>query len=96
MESIYFQGKFPGPKKVRVREKGQFTIPSDFRKRIGIKADTVLDVYQIGKAIIVTPADLLVKELAKQVQQEVQKNNYTLTDLLADLREGSHDYFEED
>lgn len=41
------------PKKIRVRDKGQFTIPSDFRKRVGIKAD-------------------------------------------ADLREGSHDYFEED
>lgn len=89
-------GKFPPPKKVRVREKGQFTIPAEFRKSISINEDDILNVYQVGKAIIVTPANLMVKDLARQVEQKMQEDDYSLAELLSELREGKHEYSEED
>jgi bifunctional DNA-binding transcriptional regulator/antitoxin component of YhaV-PrlF toxin-antitoxin module len=46
------------PKKVRLRGKGQFTIPFEYREKAGIGEDTVLDVYQIGKVIIISPDNL--------------------------------------
>lgn len=88
--------RVPSPRKVRVREKGQFTIPVEFRNRIGIGDDTVMEVYQVGKAIIVTPAELSVRELARQVEEEMEKTQYSLKDLLFELREGTHAYREED
>ena len=96
MQGYRLRGKFPPPKKVRVREKGQFTIPAEFRKKININEDDILDVYQVGKAIIATPFNLMVKELAKQVEQEMPKGDYSLAELLSELREGTHEYSEED
>ncbi len=95
-EEFNLKDKFPPPKKVRVREKGQFTIPADIRNKMNIKKDDFLEVYQVGKAIIATPVDLVVKELARQVEREMQKNDYNLKDLLIELREGQHDYRQED
>ncbi len=95
-ESPRFTGRFPPPRKVRVREKGQFTIPAEFRSRMGIKDDTVLNVYQVGKAIIATPAAPSVRELAEQVEYDLKSNKLRLEDLLNELREGSHDYEEDD
>lgn len=84
------------PKKVRVRGKGQFTIPSEYRERIGIKEDTVLDVYQLGKVIIATPEKLAIKELALSVREGMNEYKLSLEDLLADLREGKHEYIKEE
>jgi hypothetical protein len=55
-----------------------------------------MEVYQVGKAIIVTPAELSVRELARQVEEEMEKTQYSLKDLLFELREGTHAYREED
>ena len=83
---------FPGIKKARVWGKGQFTIPADIRKRLGIEEDTILEVFQIGRAMIATPERLTVKALAEAVQKDMSKNNIDLKQLLEELREGSHDY----
>jgi len=80
------------PKKVRVWGKGQMTIPVEIRKRLGIKEDSYLEVFQIGKAIIATPEGLVVKELVNNFQKEMLKNNVDLEKLLQELREGEHVY----
>lgn len=80
------------PKKVRVWGKGQFTIPAELRERMGIKEDTVLEVYQAGNAIIATPENITVKGLAESVEREISEKGFELEDLLAELREGNHEY----
>lgn len=85
-------GSFSGPKKVKVRKKGQLTIPQSFREEAGIAENTVLEMYRAGRAIIATPSNLITRELARQVEKEMKDNNYGLKDLLAELREGSHRY----
>lgn len=84
------------PKKVRVRDKGQFTIPFEYRKKFDIEEDTVMDVYQMGKVIIVTPEKLAVRELAKAVEAGMAEQGVNLEELLAELREGSHEYKKEE
>ena len=79
-------------KKVRVWVKGQFTIPADMRVRLGIVENTILEVFQVGKAIVVTPEKLIVKELAGAVSNELVQKEIDLKELLSELREGSHDY----
>jgi len=79
-------------KKVRVWGKGQFTIPAEFRKRLEIKEDTVLEVYQAGNAIIATPVNITVKELAEAIRGEMAEKELELEDLLAELRAGNHEY----
>lgn len=86
------QYEYPRVRKVRVWGKGQLTIPAEIRKRLGIKENTYLEVFQIGRAIIATPERLLVKELAGSVQKEMCKSGIDLEGLLQELREGNHEY----
>ncbi|TEB07902.1 hypothetical protein Psch_01457 [Pelotomaculum schinkii] len=81
-----------GIRKVRVWGKGQFTIPAEIREHLGISEDTILEVFQIGKAIVATPENIKVKELAGSVQKDMEKNQIDIDALLAELREGSHSY----
>lgn len=79
-------------RKVRVWGKGQFTIPAEIRERLDIKEDSYLEVFQIGRAIVLTPERLVVKELADSFHKEMNKNGIDLEQLLKELREGSHEY----
>ncbi|AEG15995.1 transcriptional regulator, AbrB family [Desulfofundulus kuznetsovii DSM 6115] len=91
-ERIVTKRSYPVVKKVRVWGKGQFTIPSEMRERLGINENTILEVFQAGKAIVATPEKITVKELAASVRKEMARNDIDLEKLLAELREGSHEY----
>lgn len=86
------QRRRPAVRKVRVWGKGQFTIPSDMRQRLGIGEDTILEVFQAGRAIVATPERLKVAELAASVRREMAESGIDLEQLLAELREGRHGY----
>ncbi len=79
-------------KKVRVWGKGQLTIPSVMRKKLGIKESTILDIYHIGNALVLTPERLLVKELATEFSAALPEKKVNLDELLSELRESSHEY----
>ena len=79
-------------KKVRVWGKGQLTIPADIREKMGIDKNTILDVYQIGGALVITPEKLLVTELATAFSSATAAKELDLANLLTELRESSHDY----
>lgn len=79
-------------RKVRMRERGQFTVPADIRERLGFKEDSILQVLSIGRAMVVIPEETMVNELARQVEYAVKKENLNLEELLSSLREGSHEY----
>ncbi len=81
-------GRGSGIKKVRVWGKGQFTIPSELRDQLGIEEDTILEVFPVGKALMVTPETLTVKELASAVRKEMRRSNIQPEQLMAELREG--------
>jgi bifunctional DNA-binding transcriptional regulator/antitoxin component of YhaV-PrlF toxin-antitoxin module len=68
------------------------SIPVDIRERLRIGEDTLLEVFQVGKAIVATPVRLTVKELTVSVQKEMAKNKIDLEQLLAELREARHEY----
>ncbi|WP_084062022.1 AbrB/MazE/SpoVT family DNA-binding domain-containing protein [Desulfofundulus thermosubterraneus] len=74
---------------MRVWGKGQFTIPAEIRERLGIKEDTILEVFKAGRAIVATPEKMLVKELAASVRKEMEKSGVDLKQILAELREDS-------
>jgi AbrB family looped-hinge helix DNA binding protein len=82
-------------KKVRLRGKGQFTIPSEIRDRLGIEEDTILEVFPVGNAFIATPKKLTVKELAAAVRKDMNRNHIDIHELLSELREGVHEYEED-
>jgi AbrB family looped-hinge helix DNA binding protein len=57
---------------VRVKHKGQVTIPSDLRERLGIQEGALLEVEERGGAIVLRPAPPLTA--GKVVGEDAHRN----------------------
>jgi AbrB family looped-hinge helix DNA binding protein len=79
-------------KKVRVWDKGQFTIPAIFRENLDINQGDILNVTQVGHAIVAIPDKLKTGEMASAVQEGLRREGIDLKQLMAELREGQHEY----
>lgn len=64
----------------------------EIRKQLGIQGDTILEVFQVGKAFVATPEKLEVNALASSVREEMTSKDLSVEQLLAELREGRHEY----
>jgi AbrB family looped-hinge helix DNA binding protein len=57
---------------VRPLAKGQITIPAEFRKRLGIKADTLLSVSLVGGKLEIVPVKLEEETLRLYSDEEIR------------------------
>ena len=71
---------------VRVRSRGQLTIPQDLREALNLGEDTGLSVFRVGKVLLMTPKRLQRALLASEVDREMKREGLTLEDLLRDLK----------
>jgi AbrB family looped-hinge helix DNA binding protein len=74
------------PKLVRVRSRGQLTIPQDMREALSLDENTGLNIFRVGKVLILSPKRLQRASLAKEVEREMKRQGLTLKDLISDLR----------
>jgi len=74
------------PKLVRVRSRGQLTIPQDMRDALSLDESAGLNIFRVGKVLILSPKRLQRASLAKDVEREMKRQGLTLKDLLSDLR----------
>ena len=74
------------PKLVRVRSRGQLTIPQDMREALSLDESKGLNIFRIGKVLILSPKRLQRASLAKEVEKEMKRQGLTLKDLISDLR----------
>ena len=83
------------PKLVRVRSRGQLTIPQDMREALSLDEDTGLNIFRIGKVLIMSPKRLQRASLATEVEREMKRRGLTLKDLISDLRVQREKYLAE-
>jgi bifunctional DNA-binding transcriptional regulator/antitoxin component of YhaV-PrlF toxin-antitoxin module len=69
---------------VRMRERGQLTIPQPIREQMSGEMFTLM---QIGEALILTPKQFHVDELGEKIAAEMEQTGVPLADLLAGLAE---------
>jgi bifunctional DNA-binding transcriptional regulator/antitoxin component of YhaV-PrlF toxin-antitoxin module len=74
------------PKLVKVRSRGQLTIPQEMREALQIDESTGLNILQVGKVLIMTPRRLERVSLAKEIEKELKKEGLSLEDLISDLK----------
>ena len=72
---------------VRVRSRGQLTIPQDLREVLGLDEETGLNVFRVGRVLLMTPKRLQRGALASDVEREMKREGVTLEDLLKDLKD---------
>jgi bifunctional DNA-binding transcriptional regulator/antitoxin component of YhaV-PrlF toxin-antitoxin module len=80
------------PKLIRMRSRGQITIPQELREALKIDEATGLNVLRVGKVLIMTPRRLERALLAKEMETELKKEGLSLEDLIADLKTQREQY----
>jgi len=83
------------PRKLRVRQRGQITIPREFREALNIKADSILTAIQVGDGILLSSKSLLGHEVASQFQRAMKEKGLTLEKLLEGLEKQRKDLIRE-
>jgi len=83
------------PKLVRVRSRGQLTIPQDMREALSLDENAGLSIFRVGKVLIMSPKRLQRASLAKEVEREMKRQKLTLKDLISDLRVQREKYLAE-
>lgn len=80
---------------VKLRERGQLTIPSEYRKDLNLEENDVLKIMRIGDVLILTPKRMVSDILTKKFEKVMKEKNVTLDDLLEDLKEQRPKYNKE-
>ena len=80
---------------VRLRERGQVTIPRDVRENLNTDTGDILTLVQIGELMVLTPRRPRVPELTEQFAAEMEKAGVSLADLLTGLAEEREAIFRE-
>ena len=89
------EGFATAPRLLRIRSRGQLTLPRDIREALHLDNETALNVFAIGKVLLMTPKRLQRASLAAEVEREIKRQGLTLEDLLKDLRNQRKRYLEE-
>ena len=80
---------------VRVRSRGQLTIPQDLREVLGLDEETGLNVFRVGRVLLMTPKRLQRAALASEVEREMKREGLSFVDLLKDLKNQRKRYLAE-
>ncbi len=80
---------------VKIRDKGQITIPSEIQEEMNIKDSTVFSLFGVGDSIMLVPKLLSRISLVKDIQKEMKKERLTLQNLLSDLKKQRKKYNKE-
>lgn len=80
---------------VKMRERGQLTIPYEYRKELGIGKEDVLNILKIGDVLILVPRQLAGDVVSRKIEAAMKKKGLTLDNLLKNLREQRKKYSRE-
>ncbi|MDO9287368.1 MAG: AbrB/MazE/SpoVT family DNA-binding domain-containing protein [Thermodesulfovibrionales bacterium] len=80
---------------VKLRERGQVTIPYEYRKDLGLGKEDVLNVLKIGDVLILVPRQLAGDALSRKIESTMKKKGLTLDNLLSNLRDQRKRYSKE-
>jgi AbrB family looped-hinge helix DNA binding protein len=80
---------------VQVRERGQFTIPAEIRRQMGIEEGDVFSLIQLGDTLVATRKKLVAPDVARAVEELMREEGLTLADLLEGLEKQREDYARE-
>ncbi len=73
------------PTPVKLWGRGQVTIPKTVRKVLKLDGESHLNVFVIGRCLILTPKRLMRASLAKDMEKSMKAHGLGLDDLLEEL-----------
>jgi AbrB family looped-hinge helix DNA binding protein len=86
-ENIAMTGDNEGRRLVRVQEKGQVTLPTEFRKKLGLKKGDVVSVVETPEGLLIAPQELVAARALDRIGEALKANGLSLEDLIDSGRE---------
>ena len=83
------------PKSVKLWGSGQLTIPKEMREALHLDKETKINIFAVGRCLVMTPKPLLRRALAKKAQKEMRDKKLSLNGLLKDLKNERRRYIKE-
>lgn len=80
---------------VRLRERGQITLPVQLREELGVEVGDFFTIVKVDSYVVMTPRRLMVSEVSGQLEQLLAEKGLTLDDLLSGLEDERAGLFEE-
>jgi AbrB family looped-hinge helix DNA binding protein len=80
---------------IRLRQRGQITVPREVRDRLSIDEGDTLTLVQVGSTLLLTPKRPVVPLLADRIVELMEEKGVTLADLLIGLEEERAAIYEE-
>ena len=72
---------------IRLRNRGQITIPQGIRDNLDLTEGDILTLQQVGGLVLLTPKQPQVPKLADKIVSMMEKENVSMADLLLGLEE---------
>jgi AbrB family looped-hinge helix DNA binding protein len=72
---------------VRVQEKGQVTLPSDLRKKLGLKKGDLVAISETADGILIAPQEVIASKALDEIGAILKEQGLSLEDLLDSGRE---------
>jgi len=74
-------------KLVRIQEKGQVTIPSEIRKKLGLKRGDLVAVMETPDGVFITPQQVLAAKALDRIGDILKEQGLSLEELMNSGRE---------
>ena len=82
-------------KLVRMQEKGQVTIPTEIRKKLGLKRGDLVAVMETPDGVFITPQQVLTTKALNSIGDILKEKGVSLDELIASGRDIRTDLIQE-
>ena len=74
------------PETVRVRGKGEITLPSEIRQKLGIEVGALLSISLTEGGVLLQPAEVVMRGLLDQISTELKAEGATQNNLMTETK----------
>jgi antitoxin PrlF len=82
-------------KLVRIQEKGQVTIPTEIRKKLGLKRGDLVAVMETPDGVFITPQQVVATKALDSIGDILKEKGLSLAELIAQGRDIRSDLLQE-
>ncbi len=83
----FLQTTYSDKKLVRVQEKGQVTLPSEVREKLGLKKGDLVAVTEIEGGIFISPQQVVANVALNKIGEALKEKGLSLDELIESGRE---------
>lgn len=78
----FLQTTYSERKLVRVQEKGQVTLPSEVREKLGLKKGDLVSVIETDEGILISPQEIVATRALDRIGEVLKENGISLEEIM--------------